>query len=239
MTRASAWLAATAFLVGGCYGLGAGVKLPPLETARDFLVAHQTEDPGYGLYSYLLFGSPPTPASRERYLAAIAAYVDFISRRQDLEAYVPRAQVNITYLFLTESPPTEVASLRAGDLPAGADMAPAQWLLDHFDYARARAVLHAIPGAHVEGPYIVSALVPMNATTAASAGHLEQDLSHVPPEFAAAWVKTFLAQSGQPNTWSSGTVQQAALTLRQTLSVAADKWPPIRRSLQKWITWAG
>jgi len=69
MTRANACLCAVVLLLAGCYGLGAGVKLPPLETARDFLVAHQPEEPGYGLYSYLLFGSPPTPASRDRALA--------------------------------------------------------------------------------------------------------------------------------------------------------------------------
>lgn len=239
MTRATVCLCAAVLLLAGCYGLGAGVKLPPLETARDFLVDHQPEEAGYGLYSYLLFGSPPTPASRDRSLATIAAYLDFISRREDLEEYVPRAQLNITYLFLTEAPPPVVANLRAGDLPAGGDMAPAEWVLDHYDYARARAVLHAIPGAHVEGPYIVSALAPLTGARAAPGGHLEQDLSHVPPEFAAAWVKTFLAQSAQPNTWGSGALQQAALTLRQTLSVAADKWPPIQHALEKWITWAG
>ncbi len=238
MTRPHICLCAAVLLLAGCYGLGAGVKLPPLETARDFLVGHQPEEAGYGLYSYLLFGSPPTPASRDRYVAAIAAYLAFISRRADLEEYVPRAQLNITYLFLTEPPPPEVADIRAGDLPAGGDMAPAVWILEHYDYARARAVLHAIPGAHVEGPYIVSALAPLPGTPGASGGHLEQDLSHVPPEFAAAWMKTFLAQAAQPTSWGSGTLRQTALTLRQTLAVAADKWPPIQRALEKWITWA-
>lgn len=63
--RAIAWCGAL-MLLAGCYGLGAGVKLPPLETARDFLVPGQSEADGFGLYSYLLFGSPPTQESRDR-----------------------------------------------------------------------------------------------------------------------------------------------------------------------------
>ncbi len=42
-------------------------------TGRDWLVASNPEPRGYGLYSYLLFGSLPSAATRPLYVAAIKA----------------------------------------------------------------------------------------------------------------------------------------------------------------------
>lgn len=226
-------------VLAGCYGLGAGGAPQPLVTERDVLVGQQPEAAGYGMYSYLLLGSPPTPASRARYLAAIAAYLNYIPRRQEQEAYVPRSELNITYVFLTESPPALVSDIREGGLPADGDTAPAQWILEHYDYARARAVLRTVPGTHPDGPYIVSALQPLTGMPLASGGHLAQDLSHVPPDFAASWVKVFLAASADGMLDAPGGLQQAALTLRQTLAAAAESWPQIQRALEHWVTWTG
>jgi hypothetical protein len=236
---AIAWCGAF-MLLAGCYGLGAGVKLPPLETARDFLVPGQSEADGFGLYSYLLFGSPPTQESRDRYVAAIAAYLNFIARRADIEQHVPPAELNVVYVFVKAAPPPSVAEIGAGDLPPGSDMGAAEWVLAHYDFARARGLLHRLGGAaHVDGPYIVSALTPVGDAGEPTGARLDQDLSHAPPEFAAAWVKTFLSQSAQRNSWDGTALQQAALTLRESLSVAAKQWPTVQRGLEKWITWAG
>lgn len=112
-------------------------------------------------------------------------------------------------------------------------------MLAHYDFARARGLLHRLVGGHVDGPYIVSALTPMDDAGAPAGAHLDQDLSHAPPQFAAAWVKTFLSQSAQRDRWDGGALQQAALTLRETLSVTAKQCPTVQRGLEKWITWAG
>ena len=45
------------------------------ETGRAFLLSDQAETTGYGLYSYLLLGSRPTAATRERHLKSIAEYL--------------------------------------------------------------------------------------------------------------------------------------------------------------------
>jgi hypothetical protein len=54
------------------------------ETGRSFLVSGEPETTGYGLYSYLLLGSPPTAASRERYLKAIEEYLRFPTSRLEM-----------------------------------------------------------------------------------------------------------------------------------------------------------
>src|SRR5712692_7203731 len=54
--------------LAGCLGLAPGVTVPAggRETGRAFLIGEQPEAKGYGLYSYLLFGTPPTEATRDQ-----------------------------------------------------------------------------------------------------------------------------------------------------------------------------
>jgi hypothetical protein len=245
MKRIIIALCAPVLLLAGCNGLGAGVRLPPpgaedhpIASERDFLVGQDPEAEGYGLYSYLLLGSAPTPAERPRDLAAIAAYLNYIPRRVDADRYAQPSQLNITYLCVTTQPPATVIDVKEGDLSASNDLSAVEWLLDHYDYNRARNVLRALHGPHSDGPYIVSARQPLTGAAGTSAGYVRQDLSHAPPEFAASWVKIFLSESEQmPGT--PGGLQEAALKLRETVALAADSLPQIQAALKKWITWVG
>ena len=77
------------------------------ETGRAFLVDIQKEDPGYGLYSYLLFGSPPdTDIVYKRYLQAITSYMKLIIDVKELRKYISTQELNITYLPITLPPPS-------------------------------------------------------------------------------------------------------------------------------------
>src|SRR5215472_1786410 len=129
---------------------GAPTGSPPAprrETARGFLLKGEKEKAGYGLYSYFLLGSPPIESSRARYLKAIQAYLSLIPTVTDLEDYVSPDKLNITY-FPVKSP-----------LPVNPT---AEWLLDNYDFARARVLLDLLPGAHTAGPYFVSVLKPLS-----------------------------------------------------------------------------
>src|SRR5712692_7203729 len=72
--------------LAGCQGLAPGVTVPPggRETGRAFLIGEQPEAKGYGLYSYLLFGTPPTEATRERYLNLIAGRFGWRGAEQEV-----------------------------------------------------------------------------------------------------------------------------------------------------------
>jgi hypothetical protein len=116
------------------------------ETGGCFLAARKTESCGYGLYSYLLLGSAPNDSNRERYLRTIAAFLRFVPDIKDLESTrLPLRSLNIGYIPLVESPSllhNEVLQAK-GDSPRIGELA--DWVLLNYDYARARALLNAVP----------------------------------------------------------------------------------------------
>jgi hypothetical protein len=226
----------------GCTGLGGVRTTPPAPeraTGRDYLVGHQAAPEGYGLYSYLLFDAPPTDATRVRYLRAIAAYLT-IAPIRSVEETLPRWQLNITYLLLTDPPPPEVAHcLRSycgtGDAERTARVV--QWVLDHYDYARAHVLLSTLPGSHRGGPYIVSSTKPLTGRETLSGPYLYQNLSAVPPHLVLSWVQEFLTQAAQERFWEERTVQQLALKLLTAIEQLAEGLPDVLAALDKWITW--
>jgi hypothetical protein len=227
--------------LAGCLGLAPGVKLPPggRETVRAFLIGEQPEAKGYGLYSYFLFGAPPTEATRERYLNLITAYLESIPPVGSFKGSLERWELNIAYLPLKDSLPLEF-SKGCSQLPCGTgNVAFAQWVLDHYNYARARVLLRAVPtgGTHRNGPYIVSSLKPLSMTPTLSPPYLYQDLSSVPPRVVLLWVKEFLDQTAQQSFEDSRKVQQVALKLRQSIAVAAKGLPEVLEALDRWIAW--
>jgi hypothetical protein len=193
------------------------------ETGRFFLVAGQPETAGYGLYSYLLLGAPPSEGSRERYLKAIEAYLSLIPDVASLEEYVPRGELNISFMPVRGAPAAVVT---------------AQWVVDNYDYARARSVLRVLPGSNRDGPYIVAAFKPLGGTASAATGpYLFQDLSSVPPHLAASWVREFLNQAAQERFWEERKGAQLAQRLRATVGIMGAGLPEVRKSLDTWIAW--
>jgi hypothetical protein len=204
---------------------GSGPPVPSRETGWSLLTPGQPETPGFGLYSYLLLGVPPTEASRERYLKAIEAYLRLVPEIRSLEQYVARRELNVAYLPVMTVP---------------APRASTELVLEQHDYARSRSLLRGLPGNRRDGPYIVSALAPLGGTgaRAAPAGpHLVQDLSTVPPHLVSAWIKEFLNQAAQERFWEPRTAERLALKLRLTVGILGAGLPEVRKALDSWIAW--
>ena len=194
------------------------------ETGRSFLVKGASEAAGYGLYSYLLLGSRPTASSRERYLKALQAYLNSIEKVTKLQAYFPHGRLNIAYL------PIEV--------PAKSEPS-ADWLIDKYDFARARLLLDALPGNLRDGPYIISVLKPLGSGSKGD-HYLFQDLSGVPAkngDIVSWWVREFLNQAAQEHYWEPRTAGLLVLKLRTTIGVLAEGLPDVQKSLGDWISW--
>jgi len=193
------------------------------ESGRAFLLKGQHEMAGYGLYSYLLFGSSPTEGSRQRCLATLRAFTEKINEVAKLEDYVSRASLNITYLPLETSAPETV---------------DAAWLLEHYDYARARVLLDVLPGNRREGILLVSSLRPLSGGP--DPPYLLQDLSTVPtepPDLISWWMREFLNQAAQERFWEPKTAELFALRLRTTISVLAVGLPEVQKSVAGWVSW--
>jgi hypothetical protein len=204
------------------------------ETGRSFLIPKQGEEKGYGLYSYLLLGSRPTTASRERYLKTIEEYLRFpdITRFEAFNA--PRRTLNITYLPLVTFPGQAILDRLADEQYREA----AEWMLKQYDYERARLLLRGLPGSPREGPYIVSFLKPPDWREPPSRPYLYQDQSSMPPHLASLWMKEFLNQAAQEQFWQERTAAQLALKLRTSLRILATGLPEVRKALDEWIAWS-
>jgi hypothetical protein len=218
-------------IIGGTAhaAVGAGVgrlfaRRPSRETGRSFLVGNQLEDQGYGLYSYLLFGSPPTDVTRDRYRAVVTAFFDLIPAMPALEEFLPRGQLNVTYLLLHLPPPTSHGPQEHAD-----------WILESHHYTRARVLLSAVPGAHREGPYLVSSRNPLTLSGTEIIGepYLYQDLSSVPPRLVQLWVKEFLSQAAQER-FEEKTMQRWVLKLRTAIAILAEGLPEVREAFAEW-----
>jgi hypothetical protein len=203
------------------------VEAPAHHTAaRAFLVPEMKEEAGYGLYSYVLFGSAPTESTRARYLKAIQACLTMIPTVAELRNYRPASKLNVTYI------PVKV---RPNDAPT------AEWLLSNYDFARARVLLDLLSARYQTGPYIVSVLTPLSQFQAIPQDHLFQDMSLVPTEpddLVSWWVRAFLNQAAQEQFWKPQTGEMLTLKLRTMLSVEAAALPEVQKQLASWIAWA-
>ncbi|SRR6266849_2398861 len=194
------------------------------ETGRSFLVKGKKETEGYGLYSYLLLGARPVDSNRNRYVKTIEAYLGTIEEVSALEDYIQRSKLNVAYLPLQVAPTSKPS---------------ADWILEHYDYARARALLDLLPGNLREGPYIISVLKPLGSG-GPSNQHLFQDLSSILPkdnDLAFWWVREFLNQAAQERFWEPKTADLMVLKLRTTIAALATALPDVRKGLDSWISW--
>ena len=217
-------LALAVLVVTGCAQMGDSAGESEAEaadamieqTGRALLEAAASEEDGFGLYSYVLFGSRPGAGSptEDRYLAALQAYLDLVVPVDQVLEYTMPPDINITYL----------------PVRSGAQETPDS-LLAYYDYARAQHILAALPHddrplGQGGGPYIVSYRQPL--TTIASGGapiadeYLFQDLSSVPARVVRLWVGEFLSQVRQPEYWQERPLQDFALRFRTHLASMAD-----------------
>lgn len=196
---------------------GPGVTL----TSRAFLLSDQREEPGYGLYSYILFGSPPNDATRELYRAVLA---DFLSlpTSQEAKKWTPLNQLNLTLI-----------PIQGNEAPSTAEQ-----LLASYDFPRAAALLTkiscqqgAVPcGPHLGGPYIVSTVLPLSQQASVSDHFLYQDLSSVPPRIVPLWIDEFQKQAAQKDFWKKRNGPQAALKARTAIALLGDSLTPTEQA---------
>ena len=193
------------------------------DTARSYLTKNSKESTGYGLYSYVLFGSHPSVATRGRYLRVLASYITMIDPISELAKHLQHEDLNITYLPVMASPPTNVTP---------------QWLLDHYDYARARAYLDMLSGRRKAGIYIISRRQPLAANDQGQG--LYQDLSTVPTvpdDLINWWIREFMSQAAQTNFQQPDTGELFSLKLRTTIAVLAEGLPAVQDAIKGWVKW--
>lgn len=211
---------------------------PPAEVARGgnvrptgigTLVGNRLEPPGFGLYSYLLFGSLPSDATRPLYVAILKASLSKIEPIQGELQTFPPAQLNLYLMPLLSELPQNT---QLDDL--------ANWIVDkdHYNYPRAQQILAALPGRR-SGVYIISVLSrPIDPSRQLQPPYLLQDLSDVDPRIADAWIQYFLNQAAKDKPWQESVADQLALDLRNNIERVADQMQlaiPAMATAIKWF----
>ena len=213
----------------GMVGGGPGVSLEVKASGHAYLVDKQAEEQGYGLYSYLLFGSRPNETNRNLYLEAIKAVIKRLSGVKELEAQgFSRAELNVTYVLLKKP------------LPPGEGGPSPEWVLENYNYARAKFFLSKLPETRQDGPYIVSTLNPIARLQRGAGEHLVQDLSAIPPartDIIQAWIKAFLRRATQPRKWDSTSGEKLTQKLRLVVAIAAEGLPQVQEAIKTWVVW--
>jgi hypothetical protein len=193
--------------------------------ARAYLAPGESEERGYAVYSYLLFGARPDSASRGRFHRAIE---EFVRLSEDIDAFhlaqrQERGLFNMSYLPMT----------RAVRQPH------ADSVLKYYDYAAAQSLLRKLPGRTGAGPYIVSVpRTPLSRLDSLPSRSIVQDLGTMPDAVVALWVRHFLDLATQERFDGDASLQRFVLSLRSAIGVAALGLSEVTGSMLKWKeTW--
>jgi len=198
-------------------------------SGRALLLPTSSEPKGYGLYSYLLFDTPPKDdLERERYLKSLESYLLVLQPIEELERHRRRSELNITLI------PVKRNIELPDDLSSRTQAAKAaEQVLSVYDYARASALLANLGKQVVQsGPFLVSV-----RPTVSNPGTLFLffDMSRVTPKLVWDWVRAFCSLAAQERSWSEIELKRLALNIRNILAVAAKATPEVLGALQQWI----
>jgi hypothetical protein len=191
-------------------------------TGRDFLVKGSAEEPGFGLYSYVLFAGRPTDESKPRYLAVIRAWRQEIQDIAGLEGNrYPKNKLNVAYMPVRNK-------------AANPDI-DENWVLENYDYDQAVLLLGCLPENYRnhQGPYLVSHTTPLAPSSGGD--FLYQDLSIVNPKLATDWIQHFLDRASQERFWQTNKMEDFAFAMRNFVADAAPEVTDIRAAVASWI----
>jgi hypothetical protein len=181
-------------------------------TGKALLIGDQAETAGYGLYSYVLFDSPPTAETKPHYLAVILACLKEFPDLGGLETKYRPEMLNAMYIPLTgdiKSPSLEQSEHNRLKLQA-------EEILQQYNYTRAQTILNQLSKIQRNGgPYLVSSLKPVSNGSGTDP-FLFQDLAAVrlvasqddQKNMAYEWVLDFVDRVSNPQltAWNRDTL---------------------------------
>jgi hypothetical protein len=224
LRRAGATVATCTAEVRVVHSFEAGARGDGRTAFHAFLNRFETEPTGYGQYSYVLFSATPKDAGqKDLYKAILSSLLQQVPATAELAKYLEPARLNGLFVPVRDAPIPNVN---------------ADWLLEHYDYTRASALLSRVPGARPSGIYLVSGFVPL-LSPQAKGPYLVQDLSGIPLNLVSTWVRTFVNQAAQVRFWEPSSAAELVLRLRLSLSVLAVGVPQIQEAVKNWISTHG
>lgn len=206
---------------GGTFALHEGeLGERTLQPAQTLLVDEQREKKGFGLYSYLLFRDPPTEKNVNIYLSIISACVDEIPDVESLESKgFSREELNVVHIPVNTTLPLFVKNVSVKTQRARWS----KWILQNYNYQRARSILNRFGRTSTDGPYILSTLKPAQNPGAYQTLYLLQDFSVIPhstPKLAFQWVIDFIGRVSIPQRWNDTNLIRVSSRFRDSMERA-------------------
>jgi hypothetical protein len=195
-----------------------------LVSTRRYLLPGESEEPGYGLYSYLLLSNAPMDhEEKDRYVKTVEAYLLLL---QDLDEYLGRhvrpSRLNATYIPLKKRPE-----------PGHSNAEWAANVLAVYDYTAAELLLSQLEKSYLKGPYLVSALKPLSEMNTPL--DLFEDFTGVVPALVAERVRFFKFLAAQERSWSEASLERLAHTLHNLVAVGGKVAPDTLQGLARII----
>jgi hypothetical protein len=186
----------------------------------------EKEESGYGLYSYALLARAPGKNELPKYQAFLRVLLE-LPPASDLANYIAKGQINITYIPVKTATPSGWDDLKIDDR--------VDFVIAHYDYARAAVLLALLPQKTGIGPVITSVLVPISS---GGKPHpvLVQDLTTAQPALMDDYVSQFVSQAAQDRFWDAKMLDNFRLTLRNLLETAAIGVGLSQDAVKSWIT---
>lgn len=192
-----------------------------LRSARLFLLPDddKQEEPGFGLYSYLLFPAPPgSEEEKTRYLKTLESCLRLMESVEDhIKRHRRPSELNATYIPVNKKPAYSKAS--------------AEWannVLAVYDYAMAQKLLDKLEKEYRRGPYLVSVLNnPLSKRTVPVEEHLLQDFTGKVPDLASRVMDFFIWRAAQQRTWTSVSLRNLELNLRNLVGITSKVAPDV------------
>jgi hypothetical protein len=188
------------------------------------LVSGETEPSGFGLYSYALIAHSPSEDELPIFKAFFTALLALPTSR-NLTKILPLNRINIT-----EVPTTGRDDWWDRETVAQRVM----FVLLHYDYARASAILASLPQQTGTGPVIISVLVPIDASRTPDPV-LVEDLTLVEPTVMTTNVAYFVNQASKDQFWKESTLDKLCLNLRNKLAATASATGKSKEAVLAWV----
>lgn len=229
--RNSVWLVLV-LLICACsaHFVGGRMDTTSFYTARSFLVGAEAEPADYGLYSYLLFPSPPADENRTRYESAVKSFLTQ-PPAPAAEELLSHENLNIFFLLLANKPDQKVKRcLRNNCFPIKDETVTA--ILSQYNYARARIIADRLALRNDQGPYIVTCRAPVSISSTeplrkATSEVLVQNLSAAPAHLVNSWVTLFIQKATGKGSGFNQNLRKLLLHLHTALENYAQGLPKV------------
>jgi hypothetical protein len=160
-----------------------------------------------GAYTYFLLPIDEAGVHRDRVLGVIERILRAVSPESELIAAGTRTSKINVYQFpvLTSAPDSAKTTAEL-----------ARWVLDHYDYSRARTILQTLQRPSTTPPLLISSLEPLSQNTDVPITPLlAQRLDLDDDDTLLLWVDQFIAVSANRAEWNVAHFNEVVLSMRE------------------------